>query len=27
IHVEQLDLLGSKRDSEAGMSDMSPDNF
>ena len=27
IHVEQLDLLGSKRDNEGGMSDMSPDNF
>jgi single-strand DNA-binding protein len=27
IHVEQLELLGSKRDSEGGMSDMSPDNF
>lgn len=27
IHVEQLDLLGSKRDSEAAMGDMSPDNF
>ena len=27
IHVEQLDLLGSKRDGEGGMSDMSPDNF
>jgi single-strand DNA-binding protein len=27
IHVEQLELLGSKRDGEGGMSDMSPDNF
>ncbi|BAZ85308.1 single-stranded DNA-binding protein [Dolichospermum compactum] len=27
ILVDQLDLLGSKRDSEGGMSDMSPDNF
>ncbi|MTJ46716.1 single-stranded DNA-binding protein [Dolichospermum sp. UHCC 0259] len=27
IHVDQLDLLGSKRDGEGGGSDMSPDNF
>ena len=27
INVEQLELLGSKRDNEGGMSDMSPDNF
>jgi single-strand DNA-binding protein len=27
INVEQLELLGSKRDGEGGMSDMSPDNF
>jgi single-strand DNA-binding protein len=27
ILVEQLDLLGSKRDGDGGMSDMSPDNF
>lgn len=27
ILVEQLELLGSKRDSENGMSDMSPENF
>ncbi|NET00884.1 MAG: single-stranded DNA-binding protein [Sphaerospermopsis sp. SIO1G2] len=27
IQVEQLELLGSKRDNEASMSDMSPDNF
>lgn len=27
IHVEQLELLGSKRDGEGGMADMCPDNF
>lgn len=27
INVEQLELLGSKRDGDGGMSDMSPDNF
>jgi single-strand DNA-binding protein len=27
INVEQLELLGSKRDGEGGGSDMSPDNF
>ncbi|MDP5018836.1 MAG: single-stranded DNA-binding protein, partial [Dolichospermum sp.] len=27
IHVEQLELLGSKRDGEGGGADMSPDNF
>lgn len=27
IQVEQLDLLGSKRDAEGGMGDMSPENF
>jgi single-strand DNA-binding protein len=27
IHVEQLDLLGSKRDGEGGMADIPPDNF
>ncbi|MBE9055796.1 single-stranded DNA-binding protein [Sphaerospermopsis sp. LEGE 08334] len=27
IQVEQLDLLGSKRDGDGGMGDMSPDNF
>jgi len=27
INVEQLELLGSKRDAEAGMTDLSADNF
>ncbi|MFM2064766.1 MAG: hypothetical protein RLZZ507_4437 [Cyanobacteriota bacterium] len=27
IHVEQLELLGSKRDAEGAMGDMSPENF
>jgi single-strand DNA-binding protein len=27
IYVEQLDLLGSKRDGENAMADMSPENF
>jgi len=27
IQVDQLELLGSKRDNEGGMADLSPDNF